>query len=36
MYIEEDVEAPLILGGPFLKTAKVIINMDNGKLKVRV
>nr|KYP39002.1 hypothetical protein KK1_039712 [Cajanus cajan] len=33
---EEDVEVPLILGRPFMKTARVIIDMDDGKLKVRV
>ncbi|XP_052734103.1 uncharacterized protein LOC128196651 [Vigna angularis] len=36
MDIEEDVEVPLILGRPFMKTAKVIIDVDDGKLKVRV
>ncbi|XP_068498518.1 uncharacterized protein [Phaseolus vulgaris] len=36
MDIEEDVEVPLILGRPFMKTAKVIIDVDNGKLKVCV
>jgi hypothetical protein len=36
MDIEEDVEVPLILGRPFMKTARVIIDVDNGKLKVRV
>ena len=34
--IEEDVEVPLILGRPFMKMARVIINVDNGQLKVRV
>jgi len=34
MDIEEDVEVPLILGRPFMKTAKVMIDMDEGKLKV--
>jgi len=34
MDIEEDVEVPLILGCPFMKTAKVMIDMDEGKLKV--
>ena len=34
MDIEEDIEVPLILGRPFMKTAKVIIDVDNGKLKV--
>jgi hypothetical protein len=36
MDIEEDLEVPLILGRPFLKTARVIIDVDNGQLKVRV
>ena len=36
MDIEEDVEVPLILGHPFMKTAKSMIDMDEGKLKVRV
>jgi len=34
--IEEDVDVPLILGKPFMKTTRVIINVDKGKLKVRV
>ena len=36
MDIEEHTEVPLILGRPFMKTAKVIIDVDKGKLKVRV
>ncbi|XP_019455104.1 PREDICTED: uncharacterized protein LOC109356228 [Lupinus angustifolius] len=36
MDIEEDKEVPLILGRPFMKTARVIIDIDDGKLKVRV
>ncbi|XP_068498131.1 uncharacterized protein [Phaseolus vulgaris] len=36
MDIEEDVKVPLILGRPFMKTAKVIIDVDKGKLKVCV
>jgi len=35
MDIEEDVEVPLILGRPFMKTARIIIDVDKGKLKVR-
>ncbi|XP_019457608.1 PREDICTED: uncharacterized protein LOC109357994 [Lupinus angustifolius] len=35
MDIEEDKEVPLILGRPFMKTAQVIIDVDDGKLKVR-
>jgi len=36
MDMEEDSEVPLFLGRPFMKTAKVIIDVDNGKLKVRI
>jgi len=36
MVIEEDVDVPLILGRPFMKIAKVIIDVDKGKLKVCV
>jgi len=36
MDIEEDNEISLILDRPFIKTAKVIIDVDEGKLKVRV
>jgi len=36
MDIEEDVDVPLILGRPFMKTAKVIIDVDKGKLKICV
>jgi len=36
MDIEEDAEVPLILRRPFMKTAKVIIDVDKGKLKVCV
>jgi len=36
MDIEEDTEVPLILGRPFMKTAKVMIDVDDGKQKVRV
>ena len=36
MDIEEDVDVPLSLGRPFMKTAKVIIDVDKGKLKVCV
>jgi len=34
MDIEEDVEVPLILGHPFMKIAKIMIDVDEGKLKV--
>jgi len=36
MDIEEDVDVPIILERPFMKTAKVIIDVDKGKLKVCV
>ena len=36
MDIEEDLEVSLILGRPFMKMARVIIDVDNGQLKVRV
>ncbi|XP_014524457.1 uncharacterized protein LOC106780674 [Vigna radiata var. radiata] len=34
--MEEDTEVPLILGRPFMKTARVIIDVDDGHLKVRL
>jgi len=36
MDMEEDAKVPLILGRPFMKTAKIIIDVDKGKLKVCV
>jgi len=33
MDMEEDAEVPLILGRPFMKTAKVIIDVDKGNLR---
>jgi len=36
MDIKEDVDKPLILGRPFMKITKVIIEVDKGKLKVCV
>jgi len=36
MDIEEDVEVPLILGRPFMKTKNIMIDVDERKLKVRV
>ncbi|XP_047181809.1 uncharacterized protein LOC124848216 [Vigna umbellata] len=36
MELEEDLNVPLILGRPFMKTARVLIDVENGKLKVRV
>ncbi|XP_014511736.1 uncharacterized protein LOC106770440 [Vigna radiata var. radiata] len=36
MEMEEDIDVPLILGRPFMKTAIVLIDVDNEKLKVRV
>ncbi|XP_019451718.1 PREDICTED: uncharacterized protein LOC109353812 [Lupinus angustifolius] len=35
MDIEDDVEVPLILGRPFMKTARVNIDVGEGKMKVR-
>lgn len=36
MNMKEDLEVPLILGRPVMKTAKVVIDVDDGKWKVRV
>ena len=36
MDMDEDNEVPLILGRPFMKTTKVIIDVDDGKLNVKV
>ncbi|XP_014511688.1 uncharacterized protein LOC106770388 [Vigna radiata var. radiata] len=36
MEMEENVDAPLILGRPFMKTTRILIDVENGKLKVRV
>jgi len=36
MDIEEDVDVPLILERPFMNTAKVVIDVDKGKLNVCV
>ncbi|XP_017438189.1 uncharacterized protein LOC108344235 [Vigna angularis] len=36
MEMEEDVNVPHILGRPFMKTARVLIDVENDKLKVRV
>ena len=33
--MEEDIEVPLLLGRSFMKIAKVIIDVDGGKLKIR-
>jgi len=33
--IEEDTEVPLILGRPFKKTTRVVIDIDEAKLKVK-
>jgi len=35
MDIEEDVEVHLILDKPFINTARVIIDVDEGKMKLR-
>ncbi|XP_073039013.1 uncharacterized protein [Primulina eburnea] len=34
--MEEDLEMPLILGRPFLATGKALIDVDEGKLRLRV
>jgi len=34
MEIDKDKEVPLILERPFMKTAKVVIDVDKGKLKM--
>ena len=36
MDMDEDNEVPLILGRPFMKNAKIMIDVDDGKLTVRV
>ncbi|CAJ2635425.1 unnamed protein product [Trifolium pratense] len=36
MDIEEDDDVPLILGRPFMKTARMMIDIDDGVMKVRV
>jgi hypothetical protein len=36
MDMVEDVKVPLILGRPFMKTRRVMIEVDSGKLKVQV
>ncbi|XP_022632086.1 uncharacterized protein LOC111240745 [Vigna radiata var. radiata] len=36
MEMEENGDAPLILGRPFMKTTSIVIDVENGKLKVRV
>ncbi|XP_047181166.1 uncharacterized protein LOC124847666 [Vigna umbellata] len=36
MEMEENGDVPLILGRPFMKTARILIDVENGKLKVRV
>ncbi|XP_052730489.1 uncharacterized protein LOC128195838 [Vigna angularis] len=36
MEMEENGDVPLILGRPFMKTARVLIDVENDKLKVRV
>jgi len=35
MDMDEDDDVPLILGRPFMKTTRVIIGMDDEKIKVR-
>nr|KYP68171.1 hypothetical protein KK1_021791 [Cajanus cajan] len=36
MDMEEDSTIPIILGRPFMKTARAIIDVENGELKLRV
>ena len=36
MDIEEDVEIPLILGQPFMVTAKCVVDMGKGNLEMSV
>lgn len=36
MNIEEDNDVPLILGRPFMKTARMMIDIDDNLMKVRV
>ncbi|MCI57030.1 hypothetical protein A2U01_0078281, partial [Trifolium medium] len=36
MYIEEDEEAPILLGRPFLTTGKALNDMEIGEIKFRV
>jgi len=33
---DEDVEVPLILGRPFLRTSKALIDMEGGELTLRI
>ena len=35
MEMKEDKEVPLILGRPFMKTARIIVDVDKGELQVR-
>ena len=34
--VDEDVEVPLILGRPFLRTSKALIDMDSDKMILRI
>jgi len=36
MEIEECKEVPIILGRPFLKALRMIINVDKGKVKIQI
>ena len=36
MDMKEDEEVPLILGRPFMKTARIIVDVDKGELQLRV
>jgi len=33
--IKEDEEVPLVLGRPFMKTARIIVDVDKGELQLR-
>jgi len=35
-FVVKDIEVLFILGRPFMKTTKIIIDVDEGKLKIRV
>jgi len=35
MEMDEDEDVPLIMGRPFVKTAKFVIEVDNGKVTMR-
>jgi len=35
MEVKEDEEVPLILGRPFMKTVRIIVDVDKGELQLR-